>query len=196
VLTGECTTPTVRVTHLTPFRPAAAGSVAAVTAPARVPIEAATAELWARTDAVGFLRAWTTGEVPQGPHADHTGNRLVEVPGPGRIVMAWSPGSQLANLSGAVHGGYLALVCDEGAGLAAASTGERFVPMLTLDLDVTYLRPGRVGAQYRVEGAVLHAGRTRVVSECRIVAADGTLITTARGSFVPNARFVESVLAR
>ena len=166
-----------------------------MTTQARVPIEAATAELWRRTDAVGFLRAWTTGEVPQGPHAEHTGNRLVEVPGPGRIVMTWTPGPQLANLSGAVHGGYLALVCDEGAGLAAASTGERFVPMLTLDLDVTYLRPGLVGEPYRVEGEVLHAGRTRVVSECRVLSADGRLVTTARGSFVPNARFVETVRA-
>ena len=181
--------------HVTAFLASPGGSVAAVTARARVPIEAATAELWARTDAVGFLRAWTTGEVPQGPHADHTGNRLVEVPAAGRVVMTWSPGPQLANLSGAIHGGYLARVCDEAAGLAAASTGERFVPMLTLDLDVTYLRPGLVGSVYRVEGSVLHAGRTRVVSECRILAGDGSLVTTARGSFVPNARFAPATQA-
>jgi uncharacterized protein (TIGR00369 family) len=164
-----------------------------MTSQARVPIDAATAELWRRTDAVGFLRAWTTGEVSQGPHAEHTGNRLVEVTEPGRVVMEWTPGPQVANLSGAVHGGYLALVCDEAAGLAAASTGERFVPMLTLDLDITYLRPGLLGTTYRVEGAVLHAGRTRVVSECRILAPNSKLITTARGSFVPNAAFVASV---
>jgi uncharacterized protein (TIGR00369 family) len=65
--------------------------------------------------------------------------------------------------------------------------------MLTLDLDVTYLRPGLVGQEHRVEGTELHPGRTRVVSECRILTADGTLITTARGSFVPNARFAELV---
>ena len=167
-----------------------------MTAPARVRIDAATAELWARTDAVGFLRGWTTGEVAQGPHAEHTGNRLVEVPQSGSVVLRWTPGPQLANLSGAVHGGYLALVCDEGGGLAAASTGERFVPMLTLDLDVTYLRPGLVGVDHRVEGQVLHAGRTRIVSECRILGDDGRLVATARGSFVPNARFVEQVSRR
>ncbi len=42
---------------------------------------------------------------------------------------------------------------------------------------------------------MLHAGRTRVVSECRILSVDAKLLTTARGSFVPNARFVEMVQA-
>lgn len=172
----------------------APSAAARVPVAARVPMGGETAELWARTDAVGFLRAWTTGAVEQGQHAEHTGNRLVEVPRAGAVVMAWTPGPQLANLSGAVHGGYLALVCDEAAGLAAASTGERFVPMLTLDLDITYLRPGTVGAAHRVEGEVLHAGRQRIVSEARILTPEGKLAASARGSFVPNARFVEQVV--
>jgi len=153
-----------------------------------------TARLWRSTDGVGFLRAWTTGEVPQGKHVEHTGNVLVEVPGPGRVVMSWTPGQPLVNLSGAVHGGYLALVCDEAAGLAVASLGERWVPSLTLDLDVTFLRPGVIGREHRVEGEVLHAGRARVVSEARVTGPDGRLAATARGSFLPNTRFVERFL--
>ncbi len=164
------------------------------TAP-RIPLTDDVAALWARTDAVGFLRAWTTGEVPQGVHAEHTGNRVVEVPGPGSVVMAWTPGPQLANLTGGVHGGYVALVCDEAAGLAAASTGERFVPMITLDLDITYLRPATTGVEHRVEGSVLHAGRQRLVSECRILTPEGKLAVSARGSFIPNRAFVERVQA-
>jgi uncharacterized protein (TIGR00369 family) len=150
-----------------------------------------TAELWRTTDAAGFLHGWTTGEVEQGPHAEHTGNRLVEV-ARGSVVMAWTPGPQLANLSGAVHGGYVALVCDEAAGLAAASTGERFIPMLTLDLDITYLRPAVVDAEHRIEGTVLHTGRARIVSEARILRPDGKVAATARGSFLPNQAFVPS----
>jgi uncharacterized protein (TIGR00369 family) len=148
---------------------------------------------WAATDAVGFLRCWASGELPPNPHTAHTGNALAEVPVAGSVVMRWEPGPQLANLSGVVHGGYLALVCDEAAGLAAASLGERFVPMLTLDLDITYLRPGVVGAVHRVEGQVLHPGRQRVVSEARVLGPDGGLVATARGSFVPNSRFVEEI---
>lgn len=157
----------------------------------------AVAELWATSDAVGFLRAWVREDLPVDPrgdrHADHTGNRLADVPRAGQVVMRWTPGPQLANLSGVVHGGYLALVCDEAAGLAAASTGERFVPMLTLDLDVTYLRPGELGVEHRVEGEVLHAGRQRTVAEARVLRADGSLVASARGSFVANRAFLERV---
>lgn len=106
--------------------------------------------------------------------------------------IAFSP--QLANLSGALHGGYVALVCDEAGGLAAASTGERFIPMLTLDLDVTFLRPGLLGQPHRLEGEVLKAGRQRIVADVRVLRPDGGLAATARGSFVPNERFVERVV--
>lgn len=162
----------------------------------RIPLTGDVATLWAGTDAVDFLRAWTTGQVPQGAHAEHTGNRLVEVPQAGSVVMTWTPGPQLANLTGGVHGGYVALVCDEAAGLAAASTGERFVPMITLDLDITYLRPALTGVAHRVEGTVLHAGRQRLVSEARILTPEGKLAVAARGSFIPNATFVERVQAQ
>ncbi|MBK5306664.1 MAG: PaaI family thioesterase [Frankiaceae bacterium] len=155
----------------------------------RVRITDEALELWRTNDAVGFLRGWTTGLVSQGPHTEHTGNRLVEVVGPGEVVMAWTPGQQLANLSGNVHGGYLALVCDEACGLASASTGERFIPMLTLDLAVTYVRPAVVAAEHRVEGSVVHTGTTRLVTEARIFNPAGKLVATARGSFLPNKRF-------
>ncbi|MDT7537061.1 MAG: hypothetical protein QOI82_646 [Actinomycetota bacterium] len=155
----------------------------------RVRITDEALELWRTTDAVGFLRSWTTGAVDQGSHAQHTGNRLVEVTGPGEVVMSWNPGQQLANLSGAVHGGYLALVCDEACGLASASTGERFIPMLTLELDVTFLRPAVIDEVHRVEGSVVHAGRARIVTDARIFRPDGKLAATARGSFLPNKAF-------
>ena len=168
-----------------------AARLASVPVKPRVPIDEKTVAFWRSTDAVGFLRGWTTGDVQQGEHARHTGNLLTEVPGPGSVVMTWTPGPQLANLSGAVHGGYLALVCDEAAGLAAASTGERFVPMLTLDLDITYLRPGVVDEPHRVEGEVLHKGRARIVSEARILTPSSKLAVSARGSFLPNPAYVQ-----
>ena len=177
--------------HHTPGRPTGAPRLpcTVVTTTARIPVDGPTAEVWGRTDAVGFLTAWTTGEVPQGQHAEHTGNRLVQVVGPGSLVFTWLPGPQLANLSGAVHGGYLALVCDEAAGIAAASTGPRFIPMLTLDIDVVFLRAGLVGVEHRVEGTVLHGGRTRTVAEARVLDPQGRLVATARGSFVANRAF-------
>lgn len=160
-----------------------------MTEPQRLPPTPEVVDLWSRTDAVGFLQGWIDGVVPADPHVAHTGNRLVEVVEPGHVVHSWQTGPQLANLAGAVHGGYLALVCDESCGLAGASLGERFRPMLTMDLDVSYLRPGLVGATYRIDGRVLHAGGTRVLAESRITDPDGRLIATARASVVPNRSF-------
>ncbi len=159
----------------------------------RVRIDDTYVALWEAHDAAGFVRCMATGELDQGPHRQHTGNQVVEVPGPGELVMHWTPTPALANLSGNVHGGYIALVCDEAAGVAAATTGEKFIPMLTLDLDITYLRPAVVGEQHRVEGSVVHAGRTRTVAEARVFTPGGKLAATARGSFVRNTAFIEMV---
>lgn len=159
--------------------------------PPRVPITDAYVAAWASHDAAGFVRLWSTGEIDQGPHTAHTGNVVAEVPGPGELVMHWTPARQLANLSGNVHGGYISLVCDEAAGIAAATTGERFVPMLTLDLDIVFLRPATVGRLHRVEGSVVHAGRQRTVAEARIHTPEGKLAATARGSFVQNTAFLD-----
>lgn len=159
----------------------------------RVRIDDRYVALWEANDAAGFVRSWTTGALDQGPHRQHTGNQVVEVPGPGELVMHWTPTPALANLSGNVHGGYIALVCDEAAGVAAATTGEKFIPMLTLDLDITYLRPAVVGQLHRVEGSVVHTGRARNVAEARVYTPAGKLAATARGSFVPNQAFVELV---
>ena len=164
-------------------------TVPPVTGKPRVELTPKAVELWRTTDAADFLRAWTTGEVDQGAHAAYVGNLLTEVPAPGRVVMTWTPTPGLTNLTGGVHGGYVALVCDEACGLASASTGERFIPMLTLDLDLTYLRPALVGQVHRVEGTVLHKGRARIVAEARVLTPEGKLAASARGSFLPNQQF-------
>lgn len=191
----EHTTPRRTVTRVTPRDRIPLGTVRPVQAPPRVPITDAYVQAWQDNDAVGFVRLWATGVIDQGPHTAHTGNRVAEVPGPGELVMHWTPTPALANLSGNVHGGYVALVCDEAAGIAGATTGEKFVPMLTLDLDITYLRPAVVGQLHRVEGSVVHAGRARSVVESRIFTPAGKLAATARGSFLPNSAFVETVRA-
>lgn len=51
------------------------------------------------------------------------------------------------------------------------------------------------GASRGSRGQVLHTGSQRIVSEARVLRPDGALVATARGSFVPNARFVEEVAA-
>lgn len=145
--------------------------------------------LWQETDAASFLRAVASGEVPRSPHQEHAGLRIGDVQ-PGRVELEWTPEPHICNRAGIVHGGYLAIVLDDAAGLAGASLGERFVPMLTMDLRIEYIRPALPGQTYLAVGSVVHAGKTRVIADGRIEDADGRMLARASGSFTPNRAFL------
>lgn len=145
--------------------------------------------LWQETDAAAFLRAVASGEVPRSPHQEHAGVRIGDVQ-PGHVELEWKPEPHICNRAGIVHGGYLAIVLDDAAGLAGASLGERFVPMLTMDLRIEYIRPALPGQTYLAVGSVVHAGKTRVIADGRVEDADGRMLARASGSFTPNRAFL------
>jgi uncharacterized protein (TIGR00369 family) len=142
-------------------------------------------EVWHRTTAAEFIRAIAAGDLPGTPHAEHVGMRVVACE-PGRVELAWDPPSHLCNPAGMVHGGYASLVLDDAAGLAAASLGERFAPILTAELRIDYLRPIYPDRLVTAVGTVVHAGRSRTIADGQILDADGRLLTRATGTFVPN----------
>jgi len=145
--------------------------------------------LWQETDAAGFLRAVSDGRVPRSPHQEHAGLRIGAVE-PGHVELEWRPEPHICNRAGIVHGGYLAIVLDDAAGLAGASLGERFVPMLTMDLRIEYIRPALPHQAYRAIGTVVHAGKTRVIADGRVEDGDGRMLARASGSFTPNRAFL------
>src|SRR4051812_42227192 len=101
---------------------------------------------------------------------------------PGRIELAWNPGAHLCNSGGIVHGGFIATILDNGICLAAASLGELFIPQLTLNLNIEYLRAVHADRTYTVIGTTVHAGRTRCVSTSTVVDSDGNPCAVANGS--------------
>lgn len=145
-------------------------------------------ELWHRSTAVEFLRSLVGGAVTPDPHYEHVGVRLAQAEA-GRLELEWVPTEAICNRGGTVHGGYLGVVLDDASGMAASSVGERFVPMLTLDLRIEYIRPVLPHQRYRVFGTVVHAGKTRVISDGRVEDLDGRLVARSSGSFVPNRSF-------
>lgn len=145
-------------------------------------------ELWHRSTAVEFLQGLLGGAVAPDPHYEHVGVRLVKAEA-GRLELEWVPTDAVRNRGGTVHGGYLGVVLDDASGMAASSVGERFVPMLTLELRIEYIRPVLPHQPYSVVGTVVHAGKTRVISDGRVEDADGRLIARSSGSFVPNRSF-------
>lgn len=141
--------------------------------------------IWRERDAVGFIQAIADGELDPAPHFAHLGLRVIGAT-PGSVELAWEPDERVCNPAGLVHGGYVSVVCDDAAGMAAASLGERFAPMLTLELRTEFLRPILPGQRYTVTGEAVHAGKTRSISDARIAAPDGRLLARGTGSFVTN----------
>jgi uncharacterized protein (TIGR00369 family) len=148
-------------------------------------------EVWKRTTAAGFIRAMAAGEVAPAEHFAHLGLEVVTAD-EGTVELAWTPPAHLCNPGGIVHGGYIGVALDDGAGLGAASVGDRFWPMLTMDLRIEFLRPVKPGLRHRVLGTSVHAGRTRAVADARVEDPDGRLVARAAGSFTRNAAYGEA----
>jgi uncharacterized protein (TIGR00369 family) len=153
------------------------------------------AELWPQLTGVEMLVAIAAGRVPNAPHAVDIGLALAAA-SPGRVELVWRPPARLANPAGIVHGGYLAMALDDAAGLSCVSLGDRFRPMLTLELRIDYLHAAAPDAEYRALGEVVHAGKTRVLADARVLRPDGQLLARASGTFVPNRKFDPSRDAR
>jgi uncharacterized protein (TIGR00369 family) len=145
-------------------------------------------ELWARSTGVEFLLAIAQGRMPPAPHALDIG-LTIDAVASGRLELSWRPTPRLTNPAGIVHGGYIAMALDDASGLSCASLGERFRPMLTLDLRIDFVRPVRPGETYRAIGEVVHAGNARVLADARMTGPDGRLVARASGSFTPNTAF-------
>jgi uncharacterized protein (TIGR00369 family) len=146
------------------------------------------AAAWERLSAAELLREMAAGRLPAPEYAERLGFTIRTVQ-PGRVECDWRPTPHLVNTAGSVHGGYLAMVLDNGGALACASLGEVFRPMLTLSLNLDFLRVVRAAGSYTVTGEVVHAGRTRIVAEAAITDADGRRMARASGSFTPNLTF-------
>ncbi|MDX6738972.1 PaaI family thioesterase [Actinocorallia sp. A-T 12471] len=147
-------------------------------------------ELWKTLSGAELLCAMADGRISDGlGHVAHYVGQTVVEAEPGKVVLGWTPTEKLCNPGGTAHGGFIALVLDNAVGLAAASLGERFVPQLTLNLNIDYLRVVNKGVPYLVTGTVTHHGRRRTVCAGAITDPDGVLVASATASTTPNKAF-------
>ncbi|WP_033323938.1 PaaI family thioesterase [Actinomadura atramentaria] len=148
-----------------------------------------TADLWNTLTGAELIQAIGDGRFPQiSDINDHIGQVIVAAE-PGRVEISWTPAEKLCNPGGTVHGGYIAMILDNAVCLAGASTGEVFMPMLTLNLNVDYLRSVQAGVAYTVVGTCVHPGRTRMFSTAVITGPDGRPAAQASASVLPNRAF-------
>lgn len=107
----------------------------------------------------------------------------------GRVVFAGTPGQEVYNPIGTVHGGYAATLLDSACGCAVHSWLEAGQGYTTLELKVAYHRAmtSQTGEVF-AEGKVVSLGRRAAFAEATLKDAEGRLYASATSSLLVFAR--------
>ena len=125
------------------------------------------------------MQAMLRGELPYAAIAKTLDFMLVDV-GPGRAVFQGTPGPQLLNPMGTVHGGWYATLLDSALGCAVHTMMPPGRGYTTAELGINLVRAITPKVQrVRAEGRVIHCGRQLATAEARLVGPDGTLYAHA-----------------
>jgi uncharacterized protein (TIGR00369 family) len=107
------------------------------------------------------------------------GYRVVEM-GAGRSAVSWTPGDNVGNPMGFVHGGFVGVMVDDIAGMALSSMLTDWRAFPTASLHVDFLRGIKIGDTVECHGVVVRAGRRLTVADTTVHDLDGRLL--ARGT--------------
>ncbi len=121
------------------------------------------AEVRERVDASTFHRAF-------GMTLEHVAE--------GEVDVALVAGAEHLNLMGTVHGGVLATLADSATGLAYRTVLDPGTTFTTIQLQITYLAPGRAG-HVAARGRVVKRGRRTGYAEADVVDGEGRLLARA-----------------
>ena len=77
---------------------------------------------------------------------------------------------------GTLHGGFSAHIVDNMSTLALATVQDEFRPGVSVDMNLTYMKPARIGEEIIIEARTLRAGKTLAFLECEIRNKDEALL--------------------
>ncbi|NPV89979.1 MAG: PaaI family thioesterase [Firmicutes bacterium] len=98
----------------------------------------------------------------------------------GAVVAGMTIKEEHSNTQGISHGGLAAALVDTVMGLAVFTLNRRVV---TLEMNLNYVAPARVGATLTAEARVVHRGSNTAVSEAEVHDDRGELVVKSRGTF-------------
>ncbi len=104
--------------------------------------------------------------------------------GEGEAVLRLATRPEMANRSGVVHGGFIALLADSAMSRALGTVlpeGERHA---SFDLKLSFIASARIGEALEAVAKVLHSGRRTGVAECRVAASGDRLVATGTATFI------------
>lgn len=129
-----------------------------------------------------MLVATALDRLPTPPCALLLGWRVVDArPADGWIRLGFEARPEFRNPAGFIQGGFLAAMLDDTMGPAVFAHTEGALYTATIDMNVTFLRPAKVGRLFG-EGQVLQLGKTVGFVEARLMDEDGGLLARATAS--------------
>ena len=126
-----------------------------------------------------LMQAMLNAELPYAAIAKTLDFVLVSV-SKGHATFQGTPGPQLLNPLGTVHGGWFATLLDSALGCAVHTMMPPGRSYTTAELGVNLVKAITPKVQrVRAEGKVIHCGRQLATAEARLVGPDGTLYAHA-----------------
>ena len=102
----------------------------------------------------------------------------------GNVEYFASIDKQLLATPKAVHGGFLATLCDGALGIAALSTVvEENKIVATIEMTIKYLKPAFEGDEIVAKAKVVSQGKRIIFSTCEVFNQNNELIAIANGTF-------------
>jgi uncharacterized protein (TIGR00369 family) len=131
-----------------------------------------------------LIRAMIAGRAPAPSIGRTLGFRLVEAE-KGRAVFEGTPGPDVLNPLGHVHGGYALTLIDSAAGCALHTELDAGVGYTTVETKVNFTRPlPKDGSIVRCEGRVLSRGRTIATADAYLRDAAGKLLAHGTSTLI------------
>ncbi|MFC9931756.1 PaaI family thioesterase [Streptomyces sp. NPDC127190] len=137
-----------------------------------------------QADATGlsYLRGLVSGEIVAPPVAQVLGIAVVKAD-PGTVQFTMPVKNFFTNHLGLLSGGILSTLIDSALGCAILSAIPEDKDIVTLDLNVDFLRPvHEASGLVTVDAEVVHLGRNRGLASCRVVDSDGKLCAVGKSS--------------
>lgn len=130
---------------------------------------------------------WTTADeiewTKSNPFRTHLSVRIESVQDTGEVEISIPITPNLLQAAGVVHGGIFCSVIDTALGSAVRAVLQRPVKMSTIDLNVSFLRPGGEGRIY-CRGRIIKTGRRVLVGTADVYDESNRMLATGRGSFM------------
>jgi acyl-CoA thioesterase len=116
------------------------------------------------------------------PYARLLGIELEKVV-PGEAILTLAIRPELSQNHGVVHGGAIASLIDTATAFAILTLLEPEERVTTVDLTISYLRPGLQG-RLRATARVLRQGRRLLNTSAEVTNEGGTLLATALSTYI------------